>query len=115
MSTLLPLTIVGIVAGCIYAVTASGLVVTYTTTGIFNFAHGAMGMIAAFAYWQFTVHWGLPEPVAFVIVLFGVAPLLGGIIERLLMRPLRGRSLDVTLTTTLGLLLFLIGLATVVW
>ena len=115
MSTLLPLTIVGIVAGCIYAVTATGLVVTYTTTGIFNFAHGAMGMIAAFAYWQFSVHWGLPEPVAFLIVLLVVAPLLGAIIERLLMRPLRGRSLDVTLTTTLGLLLFLIGLATVVW
>jgi branched-chain amino acid transport system permease protein len=115
MSTLLPLTVVGLVAGCIYAVTASGLVVTYTTTGIFNFAHGAIGMIAAFAYWQFSIHWGLPEPVAFLLVLFVVAPLLGAIIERVLMRPLRGKTLDVTLTTTLGLLLFLIGLATVVW
>jgi branched-chain amino acid transport system permease protein len=90
-------------------------VVTYTTTGIFNFAHGAIGMIAAFAYWQFSVHWGLPEPVAFLLVLLVVAPLLGAIIEVALMRPLRGKSLDVTLTTTLGLLLFLIGLATVVW
>jgi branched-chain amino acid transport system permease protein len=115
MSTFLPLTVVGIVAGSIYAITASGLVVTYTTTGIFNFAHGAMGMIAAFAYWQFSIHWGLPEPVAFLIVLFVVAPLLGAIIEWTLMRPIRGKTLDITLTTTLGLLLFLIGLATVVW
>ncbi len=30
----------------------SGLVVTYTTSGIFNFAHGAFGMMAAFLYWQ---------------------------------------------------------------
>jgi branched-chain amino acid transport system permease protein len=115
MSTLLPLTVVGIVSGCIYAVTATGLVVTYTTTGIFNFAHGAVGMIAAFAYWQLSVHWGLPEPLAFLIVLFVVAPLMGAIIEGVLMRPLRGKTLDITLTVTLGLLLFLIGLATVVW
>lgn len=115
MSTLLPLTIVGVVTGCIYAITATGLVVTYTTTGIFNFAHGAVGMIAAFAYWQLSVRWGLPEPLAFVIVLLVIAPLIGAIIERVLMRPLRGATLDVTLTTTLGLLLFLIGLATVVW
>jgi branched-chain amino acid transport system permease protein len=115
MSTLLPLTIVGIVSGCIYAITATGLVVTYTTTGIFNFAHGAVGMIAAFAYWQLSVHWHLREPVAFLIVLLVIAPLMGAIVERVLMRPIRGATLDVTLTTTLGLLLFGIGLATVVW
>ena len=37
--------IVGITLGSIYAVAASGLVVTYTTSGIFNFAQGAMGML----------------------------------------------------------------------
>ena len=109
------LTVVGLVFGAIYSVTAAGLVVTYTTTGIFNFAHGAIGMIAAFAYWQIARDWGWPEPVALILVVLVLAPLLGAIIERLLMRPLRGASLDATLTTTLGLLLFLIGLATVVW
>ena len=33
--------ILGLVSASIYAVAASGLVVTYTTSGIFNFAHGA--------------------------------------------------------------------------
>ena len=55
MTTFLALTVVGIVVGCIYALTATGLVVTYITSGIFNFAHGAVGMIAAFAYWNLTV------------------------------------------------------------
>ena len=41
--------------GALYAVAASGLVLTYTTSGIFNFAHGAFGMFAAFLYWQFAV------------------------------------------------------------
>ena len=115
MSSLLPYTIVGLVTGCIYAVTASGLVVTYTTTGIFNFAHGAIGMIAAFTYWQLTQKWHWPQPLAVFVVLFVLAPLLGALAERLLMRPLRGAGLDASLTTTLGLLLFLIALATLIW
>ena len=45
MRDLLAFTIVGIVTGSIYAIAASGLVVTYTTSGVFNFAHGAIGMV----------------------------------------------------------------------
>ena len=41
-------TIGGLAAG-IYAITASGLTLTYTTTGIFNWAHGAIGMVCTFA------------------------------------------------------------------
>ena len=40
----------------------SGLVVTYTTSGIFNFAHGAVAMLAAFTYWQVRFDWGWPAP-----------------------------------------------------
>ncbi|MFM7057345.1 MAG: hypothetical protein ACKO2P_10530, partial [Planctomycetota bacterium] len=41
----LTFTIVGLSTGAIYAIIASGLVLTYTTTGIFNFAQGAIGMV----------------------------------------------------------------------
>src|SRR5437762_5906499 len=40
--------VVGISLGGIYAISAGGLVVTYSTTGIFNFAHGAIGCFLAF-------------------------------------------------------------------
>ncbi|MEY2995614.1 MAG: hypothetical protein RLZZ39_439, partial [Actinomycetota bacterium] len=40
MQELLTFTIIGLSTGAIYAVVASGLVVTYTTSGIFNLAHG---------------------------------------------------------------------------
>jgi hypothetical protein len=40
-------TVLGIAAGSIYAIAAAGLVLTYTTTGVFNFAHGALGMISS--------------------------------------------------------------------
>ena len=62
----LTFTIVGLTISAIYAVIASGLVLTYTTTGIFNFAHGAAGMLFAFTYWQLRFDWGWPAPVALV-------------------------------------------------
>jgi branched-chain amino acid transport system permease protein len=45
----LRLTILGLATASIFALAASGLVLTYTTTGVFNFAHGAVGMLGAFA------------------------------------------------------------------
>lgn len=112
---LLTYAVVGIVTGCLYALTASGLVVTYTTSGIFNFGHGAIGMFMAFTYWQLAVAWGWPAPVALVVVLFVFAPLAGALIERLVVRPLYGASLSVSLVVTLGLLLGLLGIADALW
>ena len=57
MHEFLEFTIIGIVLGAAYAVAASGLVVTYATSGIFNIAHGAIGMFMAFVYWQLSVGW----------------------------------------------------------
>ena len=62
MDQFLTFTVFGLVTAAIYAVAASGLVVTYTTSGIFNFAHGAFGMLAAFMYWQLRVEWGWSGP-----------------------------------------------------
>ena len=115
MTTFLTYTVLGVVVGCIYAMSASGLVVTYTTSGIFNFAHGAIGMIAAFTYWQLTVGWGWPSIPALLFILFVLAPLFGAVIERVLVRQLEGASLEVNLVVTVGLLVFLIGLASIIW
>jgi len=106
---------VGIVLGCLYALTAVGLVVTYNTSGIFNFAHGAEGMLMAFLYWQLAVGWGVPWPIAMLLVLLLAAPLMGAAIERSLMRQLYSASLAVRLVVTLGLLLFLLYLADAIW
>ena len=115
MTTFLAFTTIGLVAGCIYALTAAGLVVTYTTSGIFNFAHGAIGMVAAFTYWQLTVEWSWPVPLALLAVLLVLAPVFGALVERLLIRPVQGAAVDLSLVVTLGLLLFLIGLASLIW
>ncbi|HLN42156.1 MAG TPA: ABC transporter permease [Acidimicrobiales bacterium] len=115
MTEFLSFLVAGIVFGAIYAVSASGLVVTYNTTGIFNFAHGAMGMVLAYVFWQLWQGWGLPELVALVVTLFVAAPLLGIVVERVVMRPLYGAATSIRLAVTLGLLLVLVALAGAVW
>jgi len=108
-------TIVGLSLAAIYAVIASGLVLTYTTTGIFNFAHGAIGMLAAFAYWQLRFDWDWPAPVALVVVLGVLAPAFGLLLERVIMRGLVGTSEATKLVVSISLLAFMIGLANIVW
>jgi len=115
LTTWLNFTVIGVVYGCIYALTASGLVVTYTTSGIFNFAHGAIGMIAAWVYWQLRIGWHWPTWLALVVVLGVLAPLFGAAAERVLVRPLYGAAVDLTLVVTLGLFLFSIGSTNVIW
>jgi branched-chain amino acid transport system permease protein len=111
----LELLIAGITFGAIYAVSASGLVVTYNTTGIFNFAHGAMGMVMAYLFWQLWQGWGLPELLSLVITLFAAAPVLGIVVERVVMRPLYGAATSIRLAVTLGLLLVLVAAAGAIW
>ena len=115
MTTFLRLTIFGLVAGGSYSVAASGLVLTYTTSGIFNFAHGAIGMLAAFVYWELHVHYAWPTWLALATVLLVLAPLAGALVERFLVRPLRDAPLSTTLVVTVGLLAGCIGLAQTVW
>jgi ABC-type branched-subunit amino acid transport system permease subunit len=115
MSEFLSFTVLGVVFGAIYAITATGLVVTYTTTGVFNFAHGAVGMIAAFTYWQLWQDWHWPVALALVFVLLVEAPMLAIVVEFGLMRRLHGASVEASLMVTLGLLVILVGVATAFW
>ncbi len=60
MREYLPFLVIGLASGSIYAIAAMGLVVTYKTSGVFNFAHGAVGMIATFIFYSLRVDAGLP-------------------------------------------------------
>ncbi|HEX6310912.1 MAG TPA: ABC transporter permease [Acidimicrobiia bacterium] len=107
--------VVGVTLGSIYAVAASGLVVTYTTSGIFNFAQGAIGMFLAFIYWELKVNHGLPTLLALFLTVLVAAPLMGAAIEVVLMRRLTNAPLVAQLVVTIGLMVALIGLADTIW
>lgn len=101
--------VVGVTTGAIYAIGAAGLVLTYTTTGVFNFAHGAVGMMAAFAYWFLRVDVGLPTVAAVVLTLVVLAPALALLVE-LLMRHFRDADATTTLVVTIALTVAAIGI-----
>ena len=115
MDKFLIFTVVGLTLSAVYAIVASGLVLTYATTGIFNFAHGAIGMFVAFSYWQFRFAWGMPTPVALVLALGVLAPAIGLLIDRVIMRGLRGTSEATRLVVSISLLVGLIAVANIVW
>jgi len=115
MHELFAFTIIGIVTGAAYAVAASGLVVTYATSGIFNIAHGAIGMFMAFFYWQLVVQWHVPSLVAMLSIVLLVAPAFGAATELILIRRTSGNSLATTLVVTIGFMVFLMGLVNTIW
>jgi branched-chain amino acid transport system permease protein len=115
METFLQYTILGLVTGGVYGIAASGLVVTYTTSGIFNFAHGAVAMLSAFTYWQLRFGWGWPAPVALVVVLGVLAPLLGALIYGVVMRGLRGTSEVARIVVPVSVMLGFLALSTWIW
>ena len=47
--------------------TSVGLVLTYRTSGLFNFAHGAVAAAGAYVFYQLRTRNGLPWPVALVV------------------------------------------------
>ncbi|WNM31915.1 ABC transporter permease [Streptomyces sp. Li-HN-5-11] len=115
MDQFLAFTVVGLSTAAIYAVIGSGLVLTHTTAGVFNFAHGAAGMLAAFAYWQLAFGWGWPVPLSLAVVLLVLAPAFGLFVERVLMRPVQALGEAERLVMTVALLTGCISLARWVW
>ena len=115
MQQFLIFTVAGLSSAGIYAISASGLTLKYSTTGVFDWAHGAMGMLAAFTFWQFRFEWGWPAPIAFGVVLLVIAPLCGIALQRLVMGPLHGTSEATRLVVTLALALLLIGVVQSTW
>ena len=75
MHELLPYIVVGLAAGSIYALAGVGLVLTYKTSGMFNFAHGALGTAAAYAFYTMHFEHDVPWPLAAFIsvAILGIA------------------------------------------
>jgi branched-chain amino acid transport system permease protein len=115
MSSLLSFTIIGLFTGAAYAIAASGLVLTYTTTRVFNLAHGAFGMVLAFLFWDFSQRQGMPTWLSLVLVLGVVAPAIGWLLQRFVVRGLGEGPVSVSLVVTVGLFVGCIGLAQQIW
>jgi ABC-type branched-subunit amino acid transport system ATPase component/branched-subunit amino acid ABC-type transport system permease component len=105
---LLPFIVIGLTSGAVYALAGLGLVLTYKTSGVFNFALGALATVAAYVFYVLYVlnHWAWPLA-AFVAVCVA-GPLMGLGVE-LLARRIQTVSLAWRVASTVGLLLVIIA------
>ena len=115
MQDFLAYTVLGLCLGSVYAIAATGLVVTYSTSGVFNIAHGAVATMSALFYWQLRFDWHAPAPIAIFLTVCVFAPLLGLVLEVVVMRGLRGTSEVTRLVTPVAVLLGINGAATWIW
>ena len=104
MSEILPFVIAGLVSGSIYGLSAVGLVLTYKTSSLFNFAYGAVAAIAAYVFYTLHVEHGMAWPLAAAVAIFPVGLLLGLVFERL-GKLLAGKELALKVAATVGVLL----------
>src|SRR5258708_16901702 len=88
-------TIIGLSLGAVFSLAALGIVLIYRTTGVLNFAHGAMGMFSTFVAWQIFYGWSHPGwpgclqvPVA-AVAAFEFSALLGLFLEPAVFRSVR--------------------------
>lgn len=103
----------GLLSGVMYSLVAIGFVLIYKTSGVLNFAQGAMLLFAALTFVSL-VERGLPFPLALVVTL-AVMAALGLFIERAVLRPLVNRSPMTLFMATLGLSYIIEGGAQLLW
>ena len=113
--TFLVTTYIGLFLGALWAMYATGLVVVYTTTGVFNFAQGAIGVFAAFFYWELHVNRGWHSILALFVVVGLFAPALGVVLDIVIMRRLRTASLVVQLMVTVAIMVLLLSVVGDIW
>jgi branched-chain amino acid transport system permease protein len=109
--------LLGIIFGGIYALSATGIVLTYTTTGVFNLAHFSVALLAGYAAWELNGVMGLPMVVTVPIVLVLCGPVLGMLLERVVFRSLQERqaSSSEKLVASVGVAVVILAGINVAW
>ncbi|GAA3207840.1 branched-chain amino acid ABC transporter permease [Actinocorallia longicatena] len=103
----------GITNGTVYAIMALALVVVFRGTGTINFAQGEMALFTTYIAWWLTTQGVSIWIGALVAAIVGF--LLGAVVERTLIRPVRKRNDMATLIVALGLFTGFNALAGLLW
>ncbi|WP_371618758.1 ATP-binding cassette domain-containing protein [Streptomyces sp. NBC_00454] len=107
MGDLLAFVLSGLVSGALYALLATGLVLSYSASGLFNFAHGATAYLCALTFYELHSGLGWPAVPAALLVVFVLAPGLGWALDRLMFRRLAQVGETAQIVATIGLLVAL--------
>jgi branched-chain amino acid transport system permease protein len=109
----LPFVVSGLGVGAVYALSGVGLVVLYRSSGVLNFAFGALGAVAAHVAWSMLNH-EVPQALAWLGAI-GTAMALSLAYGRWLAPRLAQRDPTIRSIGTLGFALVLLGFAEWYW
>ncbi|MFF1356767.1 ATP-binding cassette domain-containing protein [Streptomyces sp. NPDC058297] len=107
MSDLLAFVLSGLVSGALYALLATGLVLSYSASGLFNFAHGATAYLCALTFYELHSGLGWPAVPTALLLVCVASPLLGWALDRLMFRKLARVGETAQIVATIGLLVAL--------
>ncbi len=111
---LFEIVLTGLAGGGLYALAALAFVLVYKGTRVVNLAIGEMLMAGGFLFFTFAAMWSLPIWVAIPAAVLA-SGVLGGIIERTMIRPLLGQPPISAFMVTIGLGSVLVGLVEIIW
>jgi branched-chain amino acid transport system permease protein len=106
--------VAGLASGSIYASLALALVLIHRATGVINFAQGEMATLSTYIAWTLTTNhgWGYWPAFAFTLAVSFVG---GAAVHQTVIRPNEKGSLLRVVIVTIGLLIGINGLVTLIW
>lgn len=104
----------GLANGCIYILLAMGFNIIFNSTGIINFAQGEFAMFGGLFAYTFASVLGLPLFLAVLLAIITTA-LIGGLMERLVIYPLRNANIIAAIIATVGASIFFKAIGRLFW
>lgn len=102
------LALTGALVGLMYALVAVGIVLVYKTSGVANFAQGAIAMTGGYVTWAIAAYFGAPMWIAIPIAL-AMMFCFGLLIEHAVLRHMVGQPVIMIIMVTFGIEIFLRG------
>lgn len=113
METLVQLLVSGLLSGAVYALVALGLSLVFGIMRVINLSHGSFYALGSFLTYWLAVELGLNQ-FAVIPVVFFLSFVLGAVVERTCVGPVRAHSTTVAIVT-LGVAIFLEQLLQLIW
>ncbi len=104
----------GLLLGSTYALLGIGLTLVFGLMNIVNFAHGEFYTLGAYATFAALIGARVPFLLAIPLAI-GLGALAGAVCDRVLLRPLRGESIDTTMLVMIGLWIAMQNTELLVW
>ena len=104
----------GLIIGGAYALIGLGLTMIMGIMNVVNFAHGEMYMLGAYFLFSYFTKVGFNFFLSMVMAI-GSVMVIGFVIEKSILKPLRGRTIETVMLSMIGLSIFMQNIAMILW